>query len=378
MRRLLLTLTAFFLLTSPANAEWTWPVVGDVITPYRNGTDPYATGQHRGIDIAAPVGTAVVAATGGDVRFAGTAGSSGLTISIRTGDGYDTSYLHLSSLAVRAGAHVSTGERIGAVGTTGVRSATAAHLHFGVRDAGTRHAYHDPLAFLPPPPAPTHVPQPPAPAPAPAPEPAPPAAAPVTVPRRAPAPRAAPHRTPAPRTAPHRLPAPRTAPRGLRAPRIAPRGEPAPRAVPGRSPAARGLPAPSGAPGRVTAPGHVPHTVTAPGTAPRRLPDAGHAARGAARPSHAPALTHRGLPSLNARPEREHHSRAGAISIGRPHTQPSSAQRRPGNGPDIGWAAACAGLLLAAALLGLKADGPGINRRARSRLLGALPLLGRR
>src|SRR3954454_4021736 len=158
MRRLVPILIAFFALTQAAQAAWVWPVSGEVITPYRNGTAPYAPGQHRGIDIAAPVGTPVVAAAGGDVRFAGTAGSSGLTIGIRTGDGYDTSYLHLSSLAVRAGAHVSGGDRIGAGGTTGARSADAPPLHFGVRDAGTRHDYHDPLAFLPPPAAPAQPP----------------------------------------------------------------------------------------------------------------------------------------------------------------------------------------------------------------------------
>src|SRR6187397_2487917 len=176
MRRLLLTSAAFLVLVTPANAAWTRPVTGEVITPYRNGTDPYATGQHRGIDIAAPVGTPVFAAVGGEVRFAGTVGSSGLTIGIRTGDGYDTSYLHLSSLSVKAGARVSAGDRIGAVGTTGTRSATAPHLHFGVRDAGTRHGYHDPLALLPPPAPPAPAPEPPAAAPAPAPAPAPPAA----------------------------------------------------------------------------------------------------------------------------------------------------------------------------------------------------------
>ena len=115
MRRLIPLFIAFFLVTPTAEAAWVWPVSGEVITPYRNGTDPYATGQHRGIDIAAPVGTPVVAAAGGEVRFAGTAGSSGLTIGIRTGDGYDTSYLHLSSLSVKAGAWVSTRDRIGAV-----------------------------------------------------------------------------------------------------------------------------------------------------------------------------------------------------------------------------------------------------------------------
>lgn len=187
MRRFLPTFAAFLVLVAPARAEWTWPVSGEVITPYRNGTDPYATGQHRGIDIAAPSGAAVRAAAGGDVRFAGTAGSSGLTISIRTGDGYDTSYLHLSALEVQAGAHVSAGERIGAVGTTGSRSATAPHLHFGVRDEGTRHAYRDPLAFLPPAPPPSPAPAP-APAPGPEPEPIPPAARPQPTPRPAPLP----------------------------------------------------------------------------------------------------------------------------------------------------------------------------------------------
>ena len=223
MRRLFLTLISFLVLAapalaaaSPAHAAWVWPVDGDVITPYRNGMDPYASGQHRGIDIGASAGTAVVAATGGEVRFAGTAGSSGLTISVRTSDGYDTSYLHLSSLAVRAGASVSAGERIGAVGTTGTGSAAPPHLHFGVRDAGTRHGYRDPLALLPPPPA-TGAPGSPPAAPAPPPEPEPPAVAPVPAPRPEPTPRRAPgsipRTSPAARRAPHRVRAPRAAPR---------------------------------------------------------------------------------------------------------------------------------------------------------------------
>ena len=164
-RRLLATaaLTVLTLLASasPALGAWTWPLRGEVITPYLNGDDPYAAGQHRGVDIAGPVGAPVVAAAAGAVRFAGTAGSSGLTVSVRTEDGrLDLSYLHLSSLTVRAGQRVALGERIGAVGTTGRRSAVQPHLHFGVRDAGSAHGYHDPLAFLPPPgtPAATRAP----------------------------------------------------------------------------------------------------------------------------------------------------------------------------------------------------------------------------
>ena len=84
MRQLLFTtaaaLAALLAFAPPAWAAWVWPLPGEVITPYRNGDDPYAGGQHRGIDIAGRVGEQVVAAAGGEVGFAGVAGSSGLTV----------------------------------------------------------------------------------------------------------------------------------------------------------------------------------------------------------------------------------------------------------------------------------------------------------
>jgi hypothetical protein len=305
-------LVAFLVIAPAARADWVWPVRGDVITPYRNGSDPYAGGQHRGIDIAAPVGTAVVAAAGGEVRFAGTVGSSGLTVSIRSADGrFDTSYLHLSSAAVRKGERVGTGERIGAVGTTGTRSAAAPHLHFGVRDAGTRHAYHDPLAFLPPAPVPIEHPRP-APAPGPAPVPVPPL------------PEATPGREPAPEVQPK--PAPRARPRP------APRHDPLP------------LPVPRTAP--VAAPRARPHLGPAPHGAPREAP------LGASHPV----------------PEAAPDAQAGRA--------PSSASQPA---LDPGYALACVGLLLAAALLGLSEDGRHASRRGRHRIASTLrPLLGRR
>src|SRR5215217_951618 len=209
-RRALIAATTFLaalVIPAPARADWVWPVSGEVITPYRNGDDPYASGQHRGIDVAADLGAPVVSASGGDVRFAGTAGSSGLTVSIRTADGlFDTSYLHLSSLDVGEGERVAAGALIGTVGTTGVRSAEGPHLHFGVRDAGSRHAYHDPLGFLPPA---GLTPERPRAAPNPTPVPVPLNPPPEPVAPRAPAPR----RVPIPGTAPRRAPQPRVAPR---------------------------------------------------------------------------------------------------------------------------------------------------------------------
>jgi Peptidase family M23 len=343
-RRLLLAAVniAAFLASAPAaHADWVWPVRGEVITPYRNGDDPYAAGQHRGIDIAAATGTPVVAATGGEVRFAGTAGLSGLTVSIRTAEGlFDTSYLHLSSTAVHKGDRVSAGERVGAVGMTGKRSAAAPHLHFGVRDAGTDHGYHDPLAFLPPPPFPAERPRP-APAPTPEPEPLPPLGEPAPATRpsaRRPIPRHA------PRGHPHRigLPGRRPAPAPRRAP--SPRGAPTP-SLPEPAP---GLsPAPHRSLALLTAPEHAAHPLRAPNGAPRNGPE-----------FHAPA------------PAAQRVARAGQ---GAPHGEQATA------GPDLGYALACVGVLLAAGLLGLSEDGRQATRRGRVRIAGIVrPLLGRR
>lgn len=325
-------------LAAPGGARaaegWTWPVSGDVITPYRNGADAYAAGQHRGIDVAAPAGAPIFAAVAGSVRFAGVAGSSGLTLSVRTADGeYDTSYLHLSSAAVREGDGIRLGQRIGAVGTSGRRSATQPHLHFGVREAGSRHAYRDPLGLLPPrgtPPvreAPRGLPLP--------------VGAPV---RLSPAPR----RVRAPAPSRRRVPArPRVrVPAGRRVPLPAARRVRLPEG--GRAPMPVGLPSPSTRPVRVGQPGKVPVDGRAPGRAPARGP--------AAAPTPAPLA--------DAPRERPEHSRPAPASNG---------------GPNLGWALACAGLLLAAACLA-RPDRHEKGGAREGRSLGALlrPLLGRR
>src|SRR5688500_1318756 len=112
-RVLAATIAAALVLLLPAEAQaggWTWPVEGRVATGYLNGDDPYAGGQHRGIDIAAPDGAPVVAAAGGTVTFAGVVGDAGLTVTVRTADGaFDTSYLHLGAATVRRGERVAAG-----------------------------------------------------------------------------------------------------------------------------------------------------------------------------------------------------------------------------------------------------------------------------
>jgi hypothetical protein len=212
--------------------------------------------MHRGIDIAAGFGTSVVAARAGTVTHAGVVGSSGLTVAVRTVDGrHVTSYLHLESSAVHEGDSVAAGARVGTVGTSGRRSVTEPHLHFGVRLADGADHYLDPLSLLPPLPAPAAS-APPGPAPVPAriaPEPEPvPAAVPLrAVPRHAPLPvpsRVRPQGTlqPGPAVAirPVRAPAPARARSAVRPVRVS--AGPAPH----RLPAAR----PARAPDRLTAP----------------------------------------------------------------------------------------------------------------------------
>ncbi len=120
---------------------------GRVLDAFRAGPDPFAAGQHRGIDIAAPVGTPVVAACAGTVRFAGPAGRSGLTVTVQCG-ALTATYLHLGATVVRPGDRVAAGAPIGMVGRSGTPRRRTAHLHFGVRRTGRRWSYVDPLSLL--------------------------------------------------------------------------------------------------------------------------------------------------------------------------------------------------------------------------------------
>src|SRR5581483_7724445 len=71
MRRALLVLLAA-LLAAPAASAWSWPVEGRVLAPFVfDPANPYAAGQHRGVDVAGSVGDPVRAPAAGTVSFAG-------------------------------------------------------------------------------------------------------------------------------------------------------------------------------------------------------------------------------------------------------------------------------------------------------------------
>jgi len=165
---LLPVLLAFQVGVQPALA-WTWPVDGPVLRPFKLGDDPYAGGQHRGIDIGAPVGTSVRAPAGGTISFAGTVPVSGKSVTIQTPDGHSVTVVQLGTIGVTRGAGIAEGAVVGTIGPSGEPGTAAPHVHLGVRVASDPNGYLDPLRFLPPRPA--EVPDP-EPAPAPAPEPA--------------------------------------------------------------------------------------------------------------------------------------------------------------------------------------------------------------
>jgi murein DD-endopeptidase MepM/ murein hydrolase activator NlpD len=116
--------------------NFSWPVTGTITSPFGWRTNPLGGGPefHQGLDIAAPMGTAVTAAAAGTVIMAQWYGGYGNYVLIDHGGGYSTGYGHLSAIYVSTGQSVARGQAIGAVGSTG--QSTGPHLHFEVRIAG--------------------------------------------------------------------------------------------------------------------------------------------------------------------------------------------------------------------------------------------------
>ncbi|MCC6222170.1 MAG: M23 family metallopeptidase [Thermoleophilia bacterium] len=133
----------------PSALGWSWPVEGSVLAGFRNAGDPYAGGQHRGIDVGAPAGAVVLAPAAGRVSFAGTLPGHGRTVTITTVDGYAVTLIHLGAIGVAGGQDVAEGEPVGAVGPSGQPEHAQPYVHLGVRLAGRADAYIDPLGLLP-------------------------------------------------------------------------------------------------------------------------------------------------------------------------------------------------------------------------------------
>lgn len=129
----------------PAVPRLRFPIEGGELTsPFG-----YRWGKfHKGLDIAAAVGTPILACADGRVMFTGTRKRFrryGNTVLIHHGDGVYTYYAHVDKILVRKNQKVRSGQRIATIGNTG--RSTGPHLHLEVR---VENQMFNPLAhFLP-------------------------------------------------------------------------------------------------------------------------------------------------------------------------------------------------------------------------------------
>ncbi|MFT3799300.1 murein hydrolase activator EnvC family protein [Microbacterium sp.] len=127
--------------SAPARAAWRWPVTPpQIVAPYVAPAHAYGPG-HRGVDLAAPVGTEVAAPADGVVAFAGTVAGRGV-VTIDHGDGLVTTLEPVDSPLV-AGTRVAAGDVVGIVAEGG--HAASGTVHFGVRRDGE---YINPLLLF--------------------------------------------------------------------------------------------------------------------------------------------------------------------------------------------------------------------------------------
>ena len=132
-----------YLPDSPARFNgYIWPAKGVLTSGYGRRWGR----MHKGIDIAAPVGTPIMAAAPGEVVSAGwNSGGYGNLVKVKHPDGSLTLYAHNNRVLVRQGQQVEQGQQIAEMGSTGF--STGPHLHFEVHPNGTSAA--NPIAYLP-------------------------------------------------------------------------------------------------------------------------------------------------------------------------------------------------------------------------------------
>jgi hypothetical protein len=143
MSRAALAVVLLLALPTQAAAAWRPPVRGPVTRAFDVGTNPYAGGHHRGIDLAARPGTTVRAPCTGRVAVAGRVGTSGGVVTLLCGH-WRVTHMPLATITVRTGTTITAGTNLGRLAP----GHDHAGLHLGVRRAGTRFGYVDPLDFF--------------------------------------------------------------------------------------------------------------------------------------------------------------------------------------------------------------------------------------
>jgi murein DD-endopeptidase MepM/ murein hydrolase activator NlpD len=128
--------------------KFIWPVTGRISGVYgsQRVLNGHPMAPHLGVDIAAPIGTPIVAPADGVVTLVDPDQYlTGATVLIDHGHGVNSVYAHLSAVAVKTGQRVAQGQPIGALGMSG--RATGPNLHWGVDWFATA---VDPALLVPP------------------------------------------------------------------------------------------------------------------------------------------------------------------------------------------------------------------------------------
>lgn len=126
-----------------------WPLPGNVPQRFTSGygtrKDPFhgRAGFHGGVDIAAAVGTPILASADGVVTKVADGSRYGKYVSIQHRDGTESSYGHMSAQSVRVGQRVRQGQKVGELGSTG--RSTGPHLDYRITRNGAR---FDPMQVL--------------------------------------------------------------------------------------------------------------------------------------------------------------------------------------------------------------------------------------
>lgn len=144
LRRLLrrLLLPALFLVTAGC-AVPRWPVEAPITSPWGLRFQGLRPDIHRGVDLAAPMGTEVRTMAPGRVRFAGTMAGYGEVVWVDHGASVLTVYAHLSRILVETGQVVEGRTVLGLSGASG--DVTGPHLHFEIWRWGRQ---EDPVPLL--------------------------------------------------------------------------------------------------------------------------------------------------------------------------------------------------------------------------------------
>ena len=133
-----------------AGSGWPLPGTAPVVVAFgeRYIAPDGTSAVHRGVDLAAPAGSAVSGVLEGTVKFAGRVpagpGATTLAVTAESGD-LRLTYLPLSEIAVTAGETIPAGSRVGTLAGDGDRSSPEPHLHLSARRGSL---YIDPMPFL--------------------------------------------------------------------------------------------------------------------------------------------------------------------------------------------------------------------------------------